>query len=189
MRKLLFVGMAVAFASVAFGQNMLTNPGFETGDLTGWTEAHAGSFSAVQSSGFAGGSSHSGNFMFAFGALSSTDAEDFYQDVATVAGNQYDVSFWAMDLEANGTSQNLAVTFGGNTVFNGDPSSAGYTQYSGTFTATGGTTRLEVNGWESDVYILADDFSVSAHPVPEPASLAVLGLGALALIRRRRSSK
>jgi hypothetical protein len=32
-----------------------------------------------------------------------------------------------------------------------------------------------------------DDFTVNASAVPEPASLALLGLGGLALLRRRRS--
>ncbi|HWA82031.1 MAG TPA: carbohydrate binding domain-containing protein [Fimbriimonadaceae bacterium] len=189
MRKLLFVGMAAAFASVAFGQELLTNGGFETGDLTGWTVVHAGGFSGVRNQ-FA----HSGTFEAYFGATSAGDAEDFYQDVATTAGTSYHVSFWAFDQDPQATTENLLVTFGTNTVFNGIPqrgttSTANWAQYSGDFVATSGSTRLEINGWEQSWYINADDFSVTANAVPEPASMAVLGLGALALIRRRRAKK
>ena len=42
--------------------------------------------------------------------------------------------------------------------------------------AAGGTGRL-------------DNITVSANPVPEPASMAALGLGALALIRKRKARK
>lgn len=189
MKKLLFVGLAVAFTSVAFGQNLLTNPGFETGDLTGWTVVHAGGFSGVRTQ-----FPHSGQFEAYFGATSATDAEDFYQDVATTVGTTYDVSFWAFDQDPSATTENLLVTFGSNTVFNGIPqrgttSTANYAQYSGSFVATSSSTRLEVVGWETTWYINADDFNVTARAVPEPASMAVLGLGALALIRRRRATK
>ncbi|HVT14308.1 MAG TPA: PEP-CTERM sorting domain-containing protein [Fimbriimonadaceae bacterium] len=189
MRKLLFVGMAAAFASVAFGQELVVNGGFETGDLTGWTEAHTGSFSGVRTS-----FPHSGQFEAYFGALSQSDAEDFYQDIATTVGTSYHVSFWAFDQDPSATTENLLVTFGSNTVFNGIPqrgttTTANYAQYSGDFVATSTSTRLEVNGFEQSWYINADDFSVQANAVPEPASMAVLGLGALALIRRRRAKK
>ncbi len=42
------------------------------------------------------------------------------------------------------------------------------------------------DGSNSD-YIGVDDVAYTVAPVPEPASMAVLGIGALALLRRRRS--
>ena len=47
-------------------------------------------------------------------------------------------------------------------------------------------TNAGPNANNSD-YIGIDDFSYVSNPVPEPATMAVLGLGAMALIRRRRS--
>ncbi len=63
-----------------------------------------------------------------------------------------------------------------------------------------GSNALNWYGWESTVGIkrirfvgnsapVMDDIQANSGVVPEPASIAVLGLGALALIRRRRSSK
>src|SRR5579862_1492121 len=53
--RLIAIGGTFAALSMANAQNILVNPGFETGDLTGWTTdgfgpngaAHTGSFSAV----------------------------------------------------------------------------------------------------------------------------------------------
>ncbi len=63
-----------------------------------------------------------------------------------------------------------------------------------------GSNAMNWYGWESTVGIkrirfvgnsapVMDDIQANSGVVPEPASIAVLGLGALALIRRRRSSK
>jgi|SRR5579871_5826743 len=187
MKKLLFVGLAAAFATGAFAQNLVNNPGFETGDLTGWTVNHAGGFSGV---GTSPGSPHSGSYSLYLGATSSGDAEDISQSITTVTGAQYLVSFWAYDeYGANDPAAGLNVTFGGNSVFGGIPNPSTYAQYSGTFTATGTSTTLDVNGWETSAYINVDDISVTRVQTPEPASMAVLGLGALALIRRRRNRK
>ncbi|HTQ11577.1 MAG TPA: carbohydrate binding domain-containing protein [Fimbriimonadaceae bacterium] len=187
MKKPFLVAAVLGFATAAFSQNLVLNPGFETGDLTNWTVAHAGSFSGVWTN-----FPHSGTYNAYFGAVSSTDAEDFYQDIATTIGTTYTVSFWAFDEDATDTNENLDVMFAGNTVFNGIPqrgstSSSNYAQYSGNFVATSTTSRLEVSGWEQLDYINADDFSVTA--VPEPASMAALGIGVVALIRRRRRAK
>lgn len=177
MNRLLFVALAGLISSAAFGQ--VINGGFETGDFTGWTVLHQGGFSGV---GGSPGTNNTGNFHLYMGATSATDQTDIYQDIATTIGQSYTVSYWAYDMDPL-SSGGFLVTFGGAAIGPGRPAAA-YTQYTGNFTATAASTRLEVTGWEANQYINADDFSVS--PVPEPASMAILGMGALALLRRRR---
>ena len=183
-RLVVLVGLGVGLAgSRASAQNLLINPGFETGDMTGWTVAHLGSFSGVNNGG---GTPHSGVDYFGMGAISLADQTDFYQDVATTVGQTYIASFWAYDRDTPPSGQ-IHVTFGGvdigpasGTVTSGPP----YVQYSLTFTATAASTRLESKGWEANLWVISYDYSVSAVPEPATLSLLALGFGIRALRRR-----
>jgi|SRR5579862_3233149 len=122
------------------------------------------------------------------GAVSLSDQSDFYQDLATTVGQTYTCSFWAYDISNPGTGF-INVTFGGTQVGPASGSVAStYTQYSASIMATSTTTRFEVTGWEAAQYVISDDYNVSA-PVPEPASMTALGIGVIALVRRRRNRK
>ncbi len=112
------------------------------------------------------------------------------QTLATQIGKKYTVSF---DVYTGGTQYNGGVDFMVNgTSFgsNLQGNEAGNTtkRYSFEFTATGASTikfLTYTNGLVSHI----DNVSVVAsNPVPEPASLAVLGLGALGFFRRRKSA-
>lgn len=176
--KMCVLATALFAMAGAAQADLVVNGGFETGDMTGWTVAHAGSFSGVDGGG---GTPHTGNHWFAMGATSTTDATDFYQDVPTTPGQQYIASFWGYDESAGF----IHVTIGGADIGPASGSlSSTYTQYSLTFTATAATTRLESIGYEPPLYVITDDYSVVA--VPAPGSLALLGLGGLFAGRRRR---
>ncbi|MBI1333360.1 MAG: PEP-CTERM sorting domain-containing protein [Armatimonadetes bacterium] len=54
------------------------------------------------------------------------------------------------------------------------------------WSSTVGISRIEIVS--RDNYLAMDDLQANTSTVPEPASLAVLGLGAIALIRRRKSA-
>ena len=108
-----------------------------------------------------------------------------------------------LKLSLNGASTASAdfsttlVTVNGGLTVSGFPSV--YTQFTATITGLGSPTsgRFALNynvtgggpaGNNSD-FIGIDDVVYTSNAVPEPASFAVLGLGALALIRRRRNNK
>ncbi len=86
---------AIAIALVATGRlvsaNLIVNPGFETGDFTGWTTTPAASesnFAVVPDI------VHSGTYSASFGAT-GTDLDAISQTFATTPGTLYDLSFLA----------------------------------------------------------------------------------------------
>lgn len=175
----------VSFGIVgAFAQahaNILVNPGFETGNMTGWTTS---AFTAT-------------NNDFHTGAWSTIDFGNFSleQSFAPVAATDItEISVWAKQ-------PNLASFFFAFQVDYTDASTDQYLASGGTGTAWTKfdfTSQLNLSktvqtirafgysaGGTNDVTWF-DDFVVNTNPVPEPASFAVLGLGAFALLRRRK---
>jgi hypothetical protein len=85
--------------------NLITNPGFETGDFTGW---NAGAFWSVQGSAF-GISPHSGSFQAVFSSgtnvpiglfqsVATTPGDFFLAHAAGSAGNIFTASFGGLGL-------------------------------------------------------------------------------------------
>jgi len=173
LRPILLALTAVAALSVAqpVKANLITNPGFETGNLSGWTlpigfsvlgttfgiAPHSGSFQA-----FSGG----------FGVLG--------QSVATTVGQSYTVDFWA----ATTTSGTLSV-LGGSTVFNhlfAGPT--GYTEFTFTFTAASASSAIQ---FTTGGIFLLDDISVTPTGVPDGGTtVSLLGCALLGLAGLRR---
>jgi len=90
--KILFALTAVAALSVAYPvkANLITNGGFETGDLTGWMVLGVTPFVV---GAFAGVSPHSGNFQ----VTDPIGLAAFEQTLATTPGQSYTVDFWVAD--------------------------------------------------------------------------------------------
>ena len=108
------------------------------------------------------------------------------QVLSTVAGQSYTLTFDAYTGGTQYTGLYLAQIDGATVLsgITGDESSftGGIVSYSYSFVASGATTK--VGFINIDPYVSQVD-NVSVEAVPEPMTMAVLGLGAAAMLRRR----
>ena len=176
------VGLVLAMAGRAAAVNIVLNPGFESGDLTSWTQSGNTGFTGVIA---AVEYIHSGTFGLFAGPQ---DSEGFIeQELPTVVGEQYTLSYW---LNNQGFPTNLFQVFiegaplGSQTLTDVGP--FGYALFVTTFTAVDPSTTLRFGFRHDPSFWGLDDISVEASdtPVPEPASVWLLGTG-LALAARK----
>lgn len=127
------------------GGNLVTNPGFETGDLSGWTCL---SGDAVVSSPV-----HSGSHALQVTPSSSSTGE-CDQTITVQANHTYTLSGYV-----DGSYAYIGVSGGASTW----TSSSSYTQLSVTFTTGASQTSITifVHGWYAEGNVYADDFSLS----------------------------
>lgn len=183
MRRMTIAVGVVVMASIAPAQNLLNNPGFETGDTSGWSITAASSNSFFYVDNF--GNARTGADCLGLGAWSSIE-DTFFQNVATTIGSHYTYSMWVNG--SNNSDQDLTIKWGSTTLFHG-VATRGYTQYSYDVTATATTTKVSFGGYNNSDINYADDISLTATPAPEPASMAILGIGVASILRRRRRIK
>ena len=177
----LLIALLASAALSAHAQNLVTNPGFETSDFTGWTQFGGTNFTGVTGT-FGGVPPHSGNFQGYFGPSSTFGGLD--QTLATSPGGAYTVDFWLANNDTLATN-GFYVSFNGVHLLdltNSPPFP--YTEYTFTGTATGSSTVLEFGFYNPPVYWYLDDVSVNA--VPEPGTLGLIALGALGLVAALR---
>ncbi|MGW6279558.1 chitinase [Kribbella sp. NPDC055071] len=136
----LFAGMTVP----AQAANVLTNPGFESGSLSGWTCSGGSVVTTPVRSG-----SYALN-----GGVTSSDYAQCSQTVAVQPNTAYSLSAWV-----RGSYVYLGVTGGASTW---TPSAASYTQLSLSFTTAAGQTsaQIYVHGWYGQPAYQADDISL-----------------------------
>ena len=140
--------LAVLFhLSIAFparAANLLANPGFEGGSLSGWSCSSASTVSSPV---------HSGSYALA-GAAGSSDFAQCAQTVSVVPNTAYTLSAWV-----RGNYVYLGVTGGSSTW---TPSAAAYTQLTVSFTTGASQTSAQifVHGWYGQGTYYADDVSL-----------------------------
>ncbi|MEU9326888.1 carbohydrate binding domain-containing protein [Streptomyces canus] len=142
---LAFVG-AVALPSTAQAANVLTNPGFESGNLSPWT--CTGNLGSVVSSPVHGGTKS------LQGAVSSSDNAQCSQTVAVQPNTTYSLSGWV-----RGSYVYLGVN-GGSSTWTSSPSA--YSQLTTSFTTGASQTSatVYVHGWYAQGTYFADDISL-----------------------------
>jgi hypothetical protein len=164
----------LAVSSAANAGEYLTNGGFETGDLTGWTLASGGGFSSgVNSSATGFYQPQAGAYYYQAGNLTFNTLSQTFSDVL---GQTLLVSGW---VSGNGAGPSeVQFVFDGTTYKDVLNPNAPYTQYTFNVTATGSDT-FGVNFFDSPSWLALDSFSVTsvASAVPEPSTWAMLLLG------------
>ncbi|MFD3403954.1 chitinase [Kribbella sp. NPDC058693] len=136
--------LAAGVTVPAQAANILSNPGFESGSLSGWS-CSGGSVvsSPTRSGGFA-----------LNGAVTSSDYAQCSQTVSVQPNTAYTLSGWV-----RGSYVYLGVTGGSSTW---TPSAASFTQLSLSFTTGASQTsaQIYVHGWYGQPAYQADDFSL-----------------------------
>lgn len=165
---------------------LVDNGDFETCDFSGWTEFGETAFSGVD-----GNAPLAGSCAAFFGPVTSGGIQ---QSITTVVGHSYEVEFWLQN-EADPFGASIPNSFSFS--WNGAPVSLatdspafGYTHYSFVLSATDVATLIRFDFRHLPAFWDLDNVSVTERlvTVPEPGSLALLalGIGAAAMVRRRR---
>jgi hypothetical protein len=145
-----------AAPAIAASSNLLTNPGFETGSLSGWT-CDAGTAGVVKSP------VHSGSYALSATPTLSDDAQ-CTQTVTVLPNTAYTLSGYV-----EGSYVYLGVTGGVDTW---TPAATSWQQLSTSFTTTASQTSVQVyvHGWYAQPEYFADDLSLSGPGGSGPTS-------------------
>lgn len=182
------VGLPTAGAA-----NIVANPGFETGDFSGWTTSAPAFGIGVDTYS---SDVHAGTYGVYFGSNpgSPATASVLDQQLATVIGDQYTLTFWLSEYLADDLGGFFKASMGGNVLVNlADVAQQDFTQYTANFTASSTTTLLDFQALNLPGFFGLDDISVTdttpLSSVPVPSTLLNLLIGFLALGQSLRQKK
>jgi hypothetical protein len=172
--------LVLASAQSVRADNLLTNPGFETGNFNGWSAV--GPFLGLQSG-------HTGSFSAYCGAGyndNGTVGDLFSQTIPTTPGLNYDVSLWVLGSGGSGPAEAYVLWDGGKVLDLNNPSFNSWTQLEVTVTATAETTTVGFGFRNQPAAYLLDDASVSQTPEPSALALAGMALAGFVIYRHRK---
>ena len=178
--------MAVGLTVSTQAQNLVSNGGFETGDLTGWSLIGALASAPVLTADD-GIPVHSGSYAVGLYGFDAFPTDKISQTLTTTPGESYTLDFWWNSKILTAPNE-FGVAWNGVSVFDvQNQSGGGWTEETFSVTATSASTILSFNDYVPDgngVYTIDD---ISVVPAPEPATLALSALGGLAgLVANRR---
>lgn len=176
---------AMLVSSYSHAAPVFVNPGFEAGDLSGWTNARIFSFSLDSSM------PHTGSFAGRGGSATVGFARAEQTLSGFVIGNTYGLSVWARN-SIQGITGHQAALFVDGGYFNATPLSVTYQQLTYDFVATAATLTVGIGlkTVPGKGLIRFDDISLTditpPSSVPEPASFWLMAVAGAAALRQRR---
>jgi hypothetical protein len=145
----------------------------------------------------------SGTHFMGYASTANNGTYDcLYQDLTTVAGDTYSISFWVAITAPAASNTNLFGVWDENHTnvqltdpyysFPSNAAAEGYKQFTFTETASSNATRIDFHGTDSSGVIQLDNVVITdtTSAAPEPLSMGLTGLGLglvlVGLVRKRK---
>jgi subtilase family serine protease len=147
--------------TLSVGQPLVQNPGFETGDFTGWTlNGDGGNVNFVDNGVYI--TPHSGSYVAALGEVGSTLAT-LTQTLPTTVGQTYLLSLWLDSPNVTSYTPNrFNVIWNGVTLYDkSNIARIGWTNLQFTVKATASSTVLQFGSRDDNWYLGLDDVTVT----------------------------